>query len=67
MNRPADAPIGLSVDSLCSPVRQVSYKVENARVGQELDYDKLCSTSRPTAPSSRKTPWPMPRVSSRTN
>ncbi|MGC1269466.1 MAG: DNA-directed RNA polymerase subunit alpha [Croceibacterium sp.] len=41
-NRPIDAPIGLiPVDSLYSPVRQVSYKVENARVGQELDYDKL--------------------------
>ncbi|HNJ46887.1 MAG: DNA-directed RNA polymerase subunit alpha [Novosphingobium sp.] len=41
-NRPADAPIGLiPVDSLYSPVRQVSYKVENARIGQELDYDKL--------------------------
>ena len=44
-NRPADAPIGLiPVDSLYSPVRQVSYKVENARVGQELDYDKLSLT-----------------------
>jgi DNA-directed RNA polymerase subunit alpha len=32
-NRPADAPIGLiPVDSLYSPVRQVSYKVDNARV-----------------------------------
>ena len=41
-NRPADAPIGLiPVDSLYSPVRQVSYKVDNARIGQELDYDKL--------------------------
>jgi DNA-directed RNA polymerase subunit alpha len=41
-NRPVDAPIGLiPVDSLYSPVRQVSYKVDNARVGQELDYDKL--------------------------
>ena len=41
-NRPADAPIGLiPIDSLYSPVRQVSYKVDNARVGQELDYDKL--------------------------
>ena len=41
-NRPADAPIGLiPVDALYSPVRQVSYKVENTRVGQELDYDKL--------------------------
>ncbi len=41
-NRPIDAPIGLiPIDSLYSPVRQVSYKVENARIGQELDYDKL--------------------------
>ena len=41
-NRPVDAPIGLvPVDALYSPVRQVAYKVENTRVGQELDYDKL--------------------------
>lgn len=44
-NRPVDAPIGLiPVDSLYSPVRQVSYKVDNARIGQELDYDKLSLT-----------------------
>ncbi len=44
-NRPADAAIGLiPVDSLYSPVRQVAYKVENTRVGQELDYDKLTLT-----------------------
>jgi DNA-directed RNA polymerase subunit alpha len=44
-NRPADAPIGLiPVDALYSPVRQVAYKVENTRVGQELDYDKLTIT-----------------------
>jgi DNA-directed RNA polymerase subunit alpha len=42
VNRPADAPIGLiPVDSLYSPVRQVSYKVDPTRVGQDLDYDKL--------------------------
>ncbi len=41
-NRPEDAPIGLiPVDSLYSPVRQVSYHVENTREGQVLDYDKL--------------------------
>ena len=41
-NRPADAPIGLiPIDSLYSPVRQVSYKIDSARIGQELDYDKL--------------------------
>src|SRR6478735_3449034 len=34
-NRPEDAPIGLiPVDSLFSPVRKVSYKVENTREGQ---------------------------------
>ncbi len=44
-NRPADAPIGIiPIDALYSPVRQVSYKVENTRVGQELDYDKLTLT-----------------------
>ena len=41
-NRPEDAPIGLiPVDSLYSPVRKVSYKTENTREGQVLDYDKL--------------------------
>ena len=44
-NRPVDAPIGLiPIDALYSPVRQVAYKVENTRVGQELDYDKLTIT-----------------------
>ncbi len=41
-NRPDDAPIGLiPVDSLYSPVKRISYKVENTREGQILDYDKL--------------------------
>jgi DNA-directed RNA polymerase subunit alpha len=41
-NRAEDAPIGLiPVDSLFSPVKKVSYKVENTRVGQITDYDKL--------------------------
>src|SRR5215216_4901198 len=44
-NRPEDAPIGLiPVDSLYSPVRKVSYRVENTREGQILDYDKLTLT-----------------------
>jgi DNA-directed RNA polymerase subunit alpha len=44
-NRPVDAPIGLiPIDALYSPVRQVAYKVENTRVGQELDYDRLTIT-----------------------
>jgi DNA-directed RNA polymerase subunit alpha len=41
-NRAEDAPIGLiPVDSLFSPVKKVSYRVENTREGQVLDYDKL--------------------------
>ena len=41
-NRPEDCPIGLiPVDSLFSPIRKVSYKVEDTRVGQVTDYDKL--------------------------
>ncbi len=41
-NRPEDAPIGLiPVDAMFSPVRKVAYKVENTRVGQVTDYDKL--------------------------
>ena len=31
----------LFVDSLFSPIRKVSYKIENSRVGQVTDYDKL--------------------------
>ena len=31
----------IPVDSLFSPVTRVSYAVENARVGQNMDYDKL--------------------------
>ncbi|KAA5603919.1 DNA-directed RNA polymerase subunit alpha [Roseospira marina] len=42
MNRPEDSPIGLiPIDAIFSPVRRVSYKVENSRVGQVTDFDKL--------------------------
>ena len=41
-NRSEDSPIGLiPIDSLYSPVKKVSYRVENTREGQVLDYDKL--------------------------
>jgi DNA-directed RNA polymerase subunit alpha len=44
-NRPEDAPIGfIPVDALYSPVKKVAYKVENTRVGQATDYDKLSMT-----------------------
>ncbi len=42
LNRPEDTPIGMiPIDSIFSPVRKVSYKVDNTRVGQITDYDKL--------------------------
>ncbi|HEY7729129.1 MAG TPA: DNA-directed RNA polymerase subunit alpha [Candidatus Eisenbacteria bacterium] len=42
-NHPAaDRPIGvLPVDSLFSPVTKVNFEVENTRIGQRIDYDKL--------------------------
>ncbi|MBL0318370.1 MAG: DNA-directed RNA polymerase subunit alpha [Alphaproteobacteria bacterium] len=45
LNRPKDSPIGvIPVDALFSPVRKVAYKVEDSRVGQVTDYDKLSLT-----------------------
>ena len=41
-NKSDDAPLGLiAIDSLFSPVKKVSFTVENAREGKSLDYDKL--------------------------
>lgn len=41
-NKRADDPLGvITVDSLFSPVVRCSYVVENTRVGQRTDYDKL--------------------------
>ncbi len=41
-NKSSSMPIGtIAVDSLFSPVKRVSYEVENTRVGQRTDYDKL--------------------------
>ena len=42
INRKEDIPIGvIPIDAIFSPVVQVSYDVDNARVGQQTDYDKL--------------------------
>ncbi len=42
VSRSEDSPIGLiPMDAVFSPVRKVSYKVENTRVGQVTDHDKL--------------------------
>lgn len=41
-NKRQDAPVGtIFLDSLFSPVIKVSYTVENTRVGQRTDYDRL--------------------------
>jgi len=41
-NKDPEAPIGvIPVDSIFTPVQKVNFWVENARVGQETDYDKL--------------------------
>lgn len=41
-NKQENQPIGvIPVDSVFTPVERVSYQVENTRVGQRTDYDKL--------------------------
>ncbi len=41
-NKHPDQPIGvIAIDSIFSPVVRVKYAVENTRVGQRTDYDKL--------------------------
>ncbi|MBI4024459.1 MAG: DNA-directed RNA polymerase subunit alpha [Verrucomicrobia bacterium] len=41
-NKKKDQPIGIiPIDSIFSPVKKVRYAVENTRVGQRTDYDKL--------------------------
>ncbi|MDX1949737.1 MAG: DNA-directed RNA polymerase subunit alpha [Rickettsiales bacterium] len=44
-NKPKEASIGvIPIDALFSPVQKVSYKVEETRVGQVTDYDRLILT-----------------------
>ena len=41
-NKKENSPIDvLSIDSIFTPVKKVNYSVENTRVGQMVDYDKL--------------------------
>ncbi len=41
-NLPKDAPIGvIPVDAIYTPIKNVSYKISNTRVGQRTDYEKL--------------------------
>jgi len=44
-NKSEDNPLGLiAIDSLFSPVKKVSFTIENTRAGSALDYDKLVMT-----------------------
>jgi DNA-directed RNA polymerase subunit alpha len=39
---PKDAPLGvIPIDAIYTPIKNVAYKVENTRVGQRTDYEKL--------------------------
>jgi len=41
-NLPKDAPIGIiPVDAIYTPIKRVSYEIDNTRVGQKTDYEKL--------------------------
>jgi DNA-directed RNA polymerase subunit alpha len=41
-NKKEDSPLGLiAIDSLFSPVKKVSFSIDNTRAGSTLDYDKL--------------------------
>ena len=41
-NKPKDAPLGyISVDSIYTPIKNVKYTIENTRVEQRTDYEKL--------------------------
>ncbi len=41
-NKPKDATIGLiPIDAIYTPIKRVAYHVENTRVGQKTDYEKL--------------------------
>ena len=41
-NRPEQAPIGLiAIDSIFTPIKNVKYSIENYRVEQKTDYEKL--------------------------
>lgn len=41
-NKPKDAPLGyIAVDSIYTPIKNVKYTIENTRVEQRTDYEKL--------------------------
>ena len=61
-NKTEDMPIGvIAIDSIYTPVERVNLTVENTRVGQITDYDKLtldvCPNRRPAESQDREDRW----------
>ena len=41
-NKPKDAPLGfIPVDAIYTPIKNVKYSIENTRVEQRTDYEKI--------------------------
>ena len=60
-------PIGvIPIDSIYTPIRKVSYSVEDTRRGQITDYDKLTIEVWTNGSILPKEPWPLRRRSSPT-
>ena len=50
-------PIGvIAIDAIFSPVRMVNFAVEDVRVGQRIDFNKIVMKWRPTVPFHLKRP-----------
>jgi DNA-directed RNA polymerase subunit alpha len=63
-NKTPTMPIGtIPIDALFSPIRKVNYTVQNARVGQVTDYDKLTLEVWTNGSVRPRTPSPSPRRS----
>ena len=44
-NKRDDVPIGtIMIDAIFSPIKKVAYEIQNARIGQDTDYDRLIMT-----------------------
>ena len=64
-NKTEDTPIGvIAVDSIYTPIERVNMKVENTRVGQVTDYDKLTLEAR-RMPTTKPRQQPTQRLSCR--
>lgn len=63
-NKEESQPLGVIViDAFFTPIERVNYRVENARVGQATDYDRLVIRSGPTAAWAPRRRWRTPAAS----